>query len=449
MQILNKKEPILLFLGDIVCFLLSLWLALFTRAGIVPPTSDYLAHLIPFSYLFFVWICVFFIAGLYEKHTLAFRKKLPMVLLKVQIFNAVVAVLFFYLMPSFGIAPKTILFIYLIISSILILLWRLYGEHVFGIRERERAMLVATGIEMKELLDEVKNNFRYEIDFVSVIDTQAFSGAEIEQKLKDAITKENISTVVIDLHDELLEPLLPTLYGLVFKKVFFADMHKMYESIFDRVPLSLLEHRWFLENISLKHQGLYDVFKRIMDIGIAGILGIISLILYPFIALAIFIDDGKNIFITQERVGKDNKPIMVTKFRSMSISDDGLEVADKKLRITRVGSFIRKTRIDELPQLWNVVRGDLSLIGPRPELPKLANLYEASVPYYNVRHMIKPGLSGWAQIYHEQAPKFGVAVGETKEKLSYDLYYIKNRSLLLDFKIALKTLKTLFSRSGV
>jgi lipopolysaccharide/colanic/teichoic acid biosynthesis glycosyltransferase len=116
--------------------------------------------------------------------------------------------------------------------------------------------------------------------------------------------------------------------------------------------------------------------------------------------------------------------------------------------ITRVGKFLRTTRIDELPQLWNVFRGDLSLIGPRPELPELVKLYEKEIPYYNIRHLLKPGLSGWAQLYHKNHPHYRPDVSETRVKLSYDLYYIKNRSLLLDLKIALKTIKTLLSRSG-
>ena len=117
-------------------------------------------------------------------------------------------------------------------------------------------------------------------------------------------------------------------------------------------------------------------------------------------------------------------------------------------KITKVGGFLRKSRLDEIPQLWNVLIGDLSLIGPRPELPALAQIYEMEVPYYNARHLITPGLSGWAQLYHENHPHQGVDTLETKNKLSYDLYYIKNRSLFLDLKIALKTIKALLSRTG-
>jgi len=118
------------------------------------------------------------------------------------------------------------------------------------------------------------------------------------------------------------------------------------------------------------------------------------------------------------------------------------------VRVTKVGSFLRKTRLDELPQLWSVVLGELSLIGPRPEIPTLVDHYKKEVPYYNVRTLAKPGLSGWAQLYHDAHPHHTSNVGETKMKLSYDLYYLKNQSVFLDLKIVAKTIKKLVSRSG-
>jgi lipopolysaccharide/colanic/teichoic acid biosynthesis glycosyltransferase len=117
--------------------------------------------------------------------------------------------------------------------------------------------------------------------------------------------------------------------------------------------------------------------------------------------------------------------------------------------VTRAGKFLRKSRIDELPQLWNILAGDLSLIGPRPELPSGVAIYDKEIPYYNIRHLIKPGLSGWAQTHQELHPHHGPEVSLTKEKLTYDIYYIKNRSFWLDIKIALKTIKSLLSRTGI
>jgi lipopolysaccharide/colanic/teichoic acid biosynthesis glycosyltransferase len=239
---------------------------------------------------------------------------------------------------------------------------------------------------------------------------------------------------------------------LLFTKVRFVDINSLYEDIFDRVPLYLVSYGWFLENVSLSAGVTYDIFKRFADALFAFVFGLISLIFYPFIYLAIKLDDRGPIFIVQDRIGKSGKLIKIIKFRTMSFNDNE-EVnhsagGKRENKITRVGAFLRKSRLDELPQLWNVWKGELSIIGPRPELPALAKIYEKEVPYYNVRHLITPGLSGWAQIYHENHPHQGANVDETKNKLSYDLYYVKNRSLMLDLKIGLKTIMALLSRTG-
>jgi lipopolysaccharide/colanic/teichoic acid biosynthesis glycosyltransferase len=226
-------------------------------------------------------------------------------------------------------------------------------------------------------------------------------------------------------------------------------MHRVYEEIFDRVPLSLLKYSWFLENISLTPHALYDALKRVMDITLSVVGLIISL---PFWALAYIllkIQDGGQVFSYQARVGQYGKLVNLIKFRTMLFDDQGGWTGEgRKNEVTNVGKFLRKTRIDEFPQFLNVLRGDVSLIGPRPEFPSAVGEYTKEIAYYGVRHIIKPGLSGWAQI-HGEHPHHGIDVAQTKNKLSYDLFYIKNRSFILDLKIALQTIKTLLSRSGI
>jgi lipopolysaccharide/colanic/teichoic acid biosynthesis glycosyltransferase len=242
---------------------------------------------------------------------------------------------------------------------------------------------------------------------------------------------------------------MPQLYGLFFEGVEFVDVRDMYEDIFDRIPLSLIEDAWCLSHISAASKPIFDGVKKIVDIAVSGVLALISLVVYPFVYTAIKLDDGGVIFSYQTRVGKRGKPISIMKFRTMSVANDhGKWTSGPKNVITRTGRFLRKSRIDELPQLWNVARGDISLIGPRPEFPEPVSLYSKEIPYYNLRHIVKPGLSGWAQIYHEGHPHHGIDTAETGNKLSYDLYYIKNRSFLLDLKIALRTMKVLLSFAG-
>jgi len=449
MSLINRKGPLILLAGDVLFFLISLWLTLLIR-NVIPPTWElFFTHLQPFSILFAVWIVVFYIAGLYEKQTVILQSTLPNVLAGTQITNSAVAVVFFYFIPFFIITPKTILFIYLFVSFVLILFWRTYGYFILGRTEPVNAILIASGEEMKELLKEVNGNPLSNLHFVSSIDLNRADKSGFWEEIKPQVYAEDLSVIAIDLNHENVEPVLPHLYNLIFSNKSFIDMHKIYEDIFDRVPLSLLRYNWFLENISSTPHTAHDTLKRIFDTVVSFILLIVSLVIYPFVILAIKLEDGGPIFISQERVGKNNKSFKILKFRSMTHDDKGVYKADRPANvITKVGNFLRKTRIDELPQLWNILKGDLSLIGPRPELPDLVRQYNEAIPYYNVRHLIKPGLSGWAQIYHDAHPHHQADTLETKRKLSYDLYYIKNRSFLLDIKIALRTLRTLLSIAG-
>jgi lipopolysaccharide/colanic/teichoic acid biosynthesis glycosyltransferase len=413
----------------------------------LPTREVLLTHLQPFSILFVIWIIVFYIAGLYEKHTVILKSRLPSIILTTQVVNSGLAIAFFYLIPFFGITPKTILFIYLVVSFIIVLFWRRYGYFYLGTKKMMNAIVIGSGDEMRELMEEVNQNPIYNIHFISSVDLEKGEGDMFWKEIISRIYAEDVSIIAIDLAHPKVEPVLPHLYNLIFSNVSFVDMHKIYEDIFDRVPLSLLKYNWFLENISTSPRAVYDTLKRLMDIFLSFFLTFFSLFLYPFVILAQKLDDGGSIFIRQERVGINNKHIHILKFRSMATDDKG-EYGKVDNNVTRVGNFLRRTRIDELPQLWNVLIGDISLIGPRPELPSLVKQYEKDIPYYNVRHIIKPGLSGWAQIYHDAHPHHGVNARETKNKLSYDLYYIKNRSFLLYLKIALRTLKTLISIAG-
>lgn len=444
----RKKETTLLFLVDVAILYASLWLTLALRYSEAPSSNIWNVHFWPFTLIVAVWLLVYFISGLYEKHTLLIKSRLPSTVFNAQLANSFIAVLFFYFIPYFRIAPKTNLFIYLVISFCLVLSWRIYGDKLFSGGKKERGILIGSGSEMKELLEEVNGNPRYGLEFISSIDLERLEGLDFQEEILQRIYSEEIQIIAIDLKNEKVEPILPHLYNLIFSKVKFIDMYKIYEDIFDSVPLSLVRYNWFLENISTESRTTYDVLKRIMDVVLSAVVGLLSLVFYPFVVLAIKIEDGGPVFFTHSRIGQNNREISAKKFRSMSVHNeaDGLS---KNPQITKVGRIIRRFRIDELPQIWSVIKGDMSLIGPRPEVPSLVRHYEDEIPYYNVRHLIKPGLSGWAQLYHKDPPKAVADSEKTRRKLSYDLYYIKNRSFMLDLKIALKTIKALLSRSGV
>jgi exopolysaccharide biosynthesis polyprenyl glycosylphosphotransferase len=444
MQILNKREPFLLFLGDIVIFYLSLFLAIFLRSTGDFTFSD---HAKAFLIVFLIWILVFYIAGLYEKRSLIIKNNLTSLIFKVQIINSVIAVAFFYFFPFFGITPKTNLFIQLIISFILIWFWRQYFSIIFGSKKKQNAILLSGGEEAIELKKEINNANHYSLYFLENIDPINISDSDLKELILDKIYSNDVSIVVLDMHNERIKTLFPYFYEMIFDKVSFIDVYRMYEEVFDRIPVSLIQDSWFLSNMSFGSPKAYDFFKRFLDISISSILFIFFIIIFPIIYFAIKIEDKGKIFSIQKRVGYRGKVIKLYKFRTMMIAYDGGDWKNSNNKVTKVGFFLRKTRIDELPQLWNILKGDLSLIGPRPEFAKAVERYMQEISYYNVRHLIKPGLSGWAQIYGEH-PHHEEDVSMTKNKLSYDLFYIKNRSILLDTIIVLKTLKTVFSTQG-
>lgn len=446
----RTRELFLLGTGDALCFGAALWLTLLVRYFEIPTLARLDAHVGPFLMLTGVWIFIFYVAGLYDKHTVLLKNALGGRIVHTQVANVIIAAFLFFIIP-FGIAPKTNLVIYLVISILLISFWRLVMFNRFSPKGTQKAILIADGDEAVELVDEINNNVRYDYSFVRVIDeATARSTEHFTATLTAFMQKEGVSIIVANPRSEYMEHILPQLVELSFARFQFTflDFYRIYEDVFDRVPLSALHYDWFVTHVSQSKSILYDVVKRSFDIVGAVLLLIPCLIIFPFVILAIKLQDRGPIFYRTERTGQYKRVIEILKFRSMSGMDRGEQALQTKLVVTRVGAFLRKTRLDELPQLINVLRGDLSFVGPRPEMPALAEVYAREIPYYSARHFIKPGLSGWAQIKNYDAPRGGVDIPRTKAKLSYDLFYLRHRSLMLDLQVALKTLATLVMRTG-
>ena len=428
MQNIRQNEYIVLLVGDIAVLFASLVATLLIRG------QAFSEHIGPFSILFILSIITFFNAGLYEQHTLFFKKRLSQVILRSQVANAVLAVALFYFVPFFTITPKVNLFIYLVVSIVLLFLWRLYGLRLMNSNEKNKAVILGTGQEVEELVHEINHNTRYSFHIEKAIAPEDLINLD-----------KDIQVIIIDDRMKYAE----SLYPLILKGVQCLEVTKLYEQIFERVPLSLVNEGWLVRNISVTRRYTYNAIKRIFDIIVATGLLIVPIIAFPFIYLLVKLEDRGPIFIVQNRVGRNGKIIKIYKFRSMTNNDDGKYGKEGSvLRVTRVGDFLRKSRLDEFAQLYNVLIGDLSLIGPRPEFPALVAQYEEKIPYYGLRHIVQPGLSGWAQLYGEHA-HHGLGVEETRNKLSYDLYYIKHRSLLLELTIALRTIRILLSKSGI
>jgi lipopolysaccharide/colanic/teichoic acid biosynthesis glycosyltransferase len=449
MTLVPKREYLLLLFGDVLIFVASLWLTLALRYAELPSEALFETHLAPFGLLFAAWVAIFFLAGLYGRHTRLFRSRLPTTILYAQILNLGIAAIFFFFIPV-GLAPKTILVLYLAVSFPLIVLWRVYLFPLFRSNRKLRGVLIASGPDIQALAEEVRGDQNAPFSFEYVVDTSKTPSHEVIQHACRVAAEEEVTFIVVDLSDRAISAALPIIYDAAFQKQRFAllDAAELYQEVFEREPLSLISYEWVLENLSSSRT--YDMLKRLIDIACAAAGLLASFVLYPFVIAAIKLDDGGPIFITQSRVGRYQRPIDIVKFRSMSGNDQGEYGGEGKsqLSITRVGKWLRILRIDELPQLWNVLKGDLSLVGPRPELPALAAHYSAKIPYYNARYLIAPGLTGWAQLRHDRHPHHGADVAETKEKLSYDLYYLKHRSLLMDVFVILQTIRVMLTARG-
>jgi exopolysaccharide biosynthesis polyprenyl glycosylphosphotransferase len=449
-HVANRKRVFLLVIGDLVTYIFSLILSLAIRYGEIPTRDLLIRHALAFSVLFVVFILVSFSAGLYDKQLAQVRGRIQGLLIKVQIVNAVIGVLFFYFAPV-AIAPKANLFIFFVVSTILLFVWRMVIFPVLSVAKRQAAIIVGVGDDIQDLYDEVNSNARYGLSLKRKIEPLE-SVEKTVSIIAEAVEETGASVIVADLHNNVIESAMPSLYSMIFSGIQIIDASKLYEAIFDRIPIGIVGERWLVENSStaLGNRRVYDSLKRAIDVIVSFVGGVISLFFYPFVYLAIKIEDKGPIFITQDRIGRNGKSFRIIKFRSMSDNDNGrYDVSGKnKNKVTQVGSFLRRSRIDELPQFWNVLRGDLSMVGPRPELPHLASIYEKEISYYNVRHLVKPGLFGWAQIYHKNHPHHAVDIEEARNKLYYDLYYIRNRSVMLDFRIILRTLHILIRREG-
>ena len=439
-----RRETAILLIGDFISFAFSLWVALFFRNLATPEAGYFAANLGPFIPVFLLSLAVFYVAGLYEKQTRIVKRSMGERIATAQVANVLLAALFFFLLPL-SIAPKTILAIYLAVSVAIITLWRvsLFPRLLPGVRIS--AVLVGRGQAVDELFEEVNGNDRYRISFASRIGTEGHAAGEIS-KLVVAATKHGARVIVLDTRDPSVGQDLSEIYNALLGRVSFIEFSEFYEEIFDRVPLGHIDHGWLLESLPRRHS-LYDLAKRVLDV--AG--SVVGLVLaFPFVLFAalVLLVQGGQPFIFQERIGRGGRIIYLLKLRTMLFYDAGDPEKQKKNRVIPFGKFLRVSRVDELPQLWNVLLGELSFVGPRPEFPKIAAVYEKEIPYYHARHVVPPGLSGWAQIKDYDAPKGPADIERTRRKLSYDLYYVKHRSFALDIAIALKTIRALLAFSG-
>lgn len=378
------------------------------------------------------------------------------------IVNLLIGFGFFYVIP-FGIAPRTNLFLYFAIALLLGYAWRLFHNQTIAPRLFRHAVMYIGHAEeahkLKQLLEQSGQGF----ELVAVVETSPSTSLETGNAfwhvdmdhLEETIASRSIQTIVLGQKPDDIPQLRDALYRTLFLPVSIIDRATLEEAVTGRVPLEFVSQTWFLENVREMDKAWYESAKRVFDLVLAIPFGVITLAVFPFASLIIKLSSPGPVLIRQTRIGRLGKPFTLYKFRSMhALSADGsAEVAGAQFttdaktdpRLFRAGRWMRQLRIDELPQIWNVFKGDLSLIGPRPERPEFVTPLIERMPFYALRHLTRPGLTGWAQTRFLTPT---ATLEDNLKKLQYDLYYIRHRSLFLDVAILLKTIGIVLRRQG-
>jgi exopolysaccharide biosynthesis polyprenyl glycosylphosphotransferase len=319
-------------------------------------------------------------------------------------------------------------------------------------------LVIGSGTAAAHFYDAYKNSPNgQQLDFVDLRDERvgqpiAGEGSPVVQgnlagKLNH-LSEHYSGIILAEKANSLSTELLERLVRAQFHQTRVYTLESFYETHWRYVPIDTVDPVWPLQTgFQLARTSPYHYLKRLFDLIVSAVTLIICAPLFALIALLIWIREGRPIFFQQERIGRDEKPLIVFKFRTMrvgSMENEDLYTREGDPRIMPLGHWLRKLRLDELPQLWNVFKGDMSLIGPRAEWNKCAERYERTIPFYHFRHLVKPGITGWAQVNYP----YGESDRDAVEKLKYDLYYIRHYSLKLDAMIVLKTVHTMLFGKG-
>ncbi|MCX6782083.1 MAG: exopolysaccharide biosynthesis polyprenyl glycosylphosphotransferase [Candidatus Magasanikbacteria bacterium] len=458
-----RIKQLTLLIGDWLALYAALFAALWLRF-LELPISQWNILFAPMTRLFVVAAVIFFIVGLYDigqsKNRWPFFQKI-FVAMAIWL---VAGMIYFYLSAQTEAKPKTIMLLCAAIGTIFISAWRaLHNKFLSKSILKTNIVFVGLPKEALELIKKLENEPEIGYEIVGVIkggeevlqaSLPGFEKYPVAESLGALSKKQNKPINLIIVAPSMAQNLdiAKELYQQLFRQVSVVNFVQFYEEIMKRIPPSTFSESWFLANLQEQDKKVYDRFKTIIDFLFAVIMGAVFAVTFPIIALVIKLTSSGPIFFIQDRVGRNSLAFKIYKYRTMlALSKDGSAeingaqfASENDQRITFIGRFLRKTRLDELPQFINIFKNEMSLIGPRPERLEFVLQLTAQMPYYALRHLIKPGLTGWGQI---QKSYYGT-IEENLRKLEYDLYYLKNRGLLLDAAIILRTFNILGRMAG-
>lgn len=411
-----------------------------------------------------VFITCMYYFDLYDSSVLSNRREVLSRMIQVPGTMCILLAILYYLYPPLKLG-RGIILIGLVFVVVFLTLWRglflaLNGRPQFA----ERTMIFGDEPSASRLLRELKSrpelglrvvgrilpsdNGSYELSWEHPIGTATSEGLITHEDFPAAIDLQKVHRIIVALDDRRGRLPVELLLSMKSRGVQIQDGIEFYEQVTGKIPIESLRLGALLFSPGFHISRFLEIYKRLASIAVSIVGLVLSLPLFPLVVLAIKLTSPGHLLYKQKRVGKNDKIFYCYKFRTMRAdaeADTGPTWAgDDDPRITSVGRFLRTTRLDEIPQLWNVLKGDMSLVGPRPERPEFIGWLKQEIPYYSLRHAVRPGITGWAQIRY----KYGNSVEDAKEKLRYDLFYIKNTAPGLDALILLQTIKTILLGRG-
>ena len=411
-----KKRLFILVAGDLICFYWALILALALRYGVDNLGTSFFNSFFHFTLIFLIWIILFTISRMYEFSYLENKREFYFLALKLFLVGSLLATIIFYLFtPKF--IPKLVLILVIGFSWLFLFFWRTVVNWLLKERKR-KVFIISQAKEAEELKEFLEKHSSFGIEILEIL--EKFDYQKISQRLKEdkEIIKDKKGIYFIS--DQNLKDLKSLLKEVKVKK-HFLSFEDFYEQITGKVPLSFLNEDWFEKYYFQKNYFFYEIIKRFFDIFGGIILFIISLPFWPIIGILVKIDSSGEILYKSKRIGKNGKEFLIYKFRTMIKDADKLGPSwtlENDKRITKVGKFLRYSHLDEIPQVLNIVKGDTSFVGPRPEEKRLVEIFKKEIPFYEKRMLIKPGIVGWAQINYPH----GASVEDATQKLKYDFY---------------------------
>ena len=457
----RERRGILIF-GHIIAVLLALgisllawaneddWLGISVKFLLERPDSWF--YLLPLLWLILM-------VPLYNIHKVHFFQNALKIVLISAVSCTSIYLLIFFLAPAKTL-PRRGVIVFFVAAAIFTLLWQRIFAHFYFVKDAFINTIIVgagkAGTRIAEIINSTEGVPYHVCGYID--DDPEKMGTCIEgypvlggsDQYFEIVEKTQSTQIIMAISNHLNERIFDALTQSEERGITVTTMPMIYEELLGRVPVHLLNTDWLLRSFyDMSHTSLFfEIAKRIFDI-LGGLIGLLFLLLVtPFIAAATLLDTGRPVFYSQERLGLRAGIFNIIKFRTMvqNAEKDGIArpACENDSRITKVGSFLRRSHLDEMPQFINVLRGDLSLVGPRAERPQIVKDLQREVPFYRARLLVRPGITGWAQVNQNYA----AGTEENTVKLEYDLYYIKHRSLLMDLSILFHTFKTIFGLKG-